>query len=168
MKRPDKFFYGKVVRRQRHDERTGVILNGTSVSSMGVAEGWVLDWCRGLRKTLNLDCQLLALGTNLAAAETMREAGAEQVASGVEAISKMVPTADVIVASLNMVLPGAMLGEVTPEVAKTILEAKAKKVLLPLNRVRIEIVGTEGRTMDMLIDECLSRVRIAIQATCQA
>ncbi|MCS6305359.1 MAG: DUF3842 family protein [Nitrospira sp.] len=122
----------------------------------------------GLRESLRLDCQILALGTNLAAAAAMREAGAEQVAVGVEAISKLVPTADVIVASLNMVLPGAMLGEVTPEVAKTILEAKAKKVLLPLNRVRVEIVGTEGRTMETLIDECLSRVRIAIQATCQA
>jgi hypothetical protein len=122
----------------------------------------------GLRETLTLDCQILALGTNFAAAKAMREAGAEHVASGVDAISKLVPTADVIVASLNMVLPGSMLGEVTPEVAKTILEAKAKKVLLPLNRVRVEIVGTEGRTMDTLIDECLSRVRVAVQATCQA
>ncbi len=121
----------------------------------------------GLRETLGLDCQIVALGTNLAAAEAMREAGAEHVASGVEAISRMVPTADVIVGSLNMVLPGAMLGEVTPEVARTILEAKAKKVLLPLNRVRVEIVGTEDRTMETLIDECLSRVRVAVQATCR-
>ena len=122
----------------------------------------------GLRKTLDLDCQILGLGTNLVAAEAMREAGAEQVWSGVETIERIVPTVDVIVASLNMVLPGAMLGEVTPKLVRTILEAKAKKVLLPLNRVRVEIVGTEGRTMDMLIDECLSRVRVAVQATCQA
>ncbi|MGQ0556599.1 MAG: DUF3842 family protein [Nitrospiraceae bacterium] len=122
----------------------------------------------GLREALNLDCQILALGTNLAAAEAMREAGAEQVAWGIESIAKMVPTVDVIVTSLNMILPGAMLGEVTPEIVRTILEAKAKKVLLPLNRVRVEIVGTEGRTMDMLIDECLARVRVAARATCQA
>lgn len=122
----------------------------------------------GLRETLNLDCQILGLGTNHVAAEAMREAGAEEVASGGEAISKVVPTTDVIVASLNMVLPGAMLGEVTPEVARTILEAKAKKVLLPLNRARVEIVGTDGRTMDMLIDECLLRVRIALQVAYQA
>jgi hypothetical protein len=115
-----------------------------------------------------LDCHILACGTNLAAAAAMRDAGAERVASGAEAISKMVPTVDVIVASLNMVLPGAMLGEVTPEMAKTILEAKAKKVLLPMNRVRVEIVGTDGRTMDTLINECLSRVRVAVQATCHA
>ncbi|MGC4098216.1 MAG: DUF3842 family protein, partial [Nitrospira sp.] len=89
----------------------------------------------GLRDTLTPDCEILALGTNLAAAEAMKEAGAEHVASGADAISRLVPTADVIVASLNLVLPGAMLGEVTSDVAKTILEAKAKKVLLPMNRV---------------------------------
>lgn len=122
----------------------------------------------GLRETLTLDCQILALATNLAAAEAMKEAGAEQVASGIEAISEIVPTADVIVASLNMVLPGAMLGEVTQEIARTILEAKAKKVLLPLNRVQVEIVGTEGHTMEMLINECLSRVRASVRTTCRA
>ncbi|MGE3976814.1 MAG: DUF3842 family protein [Nitrospira sp.] len=122
----------------------------------------------GLRETLSLDCRIMALGTNRIAAEAMRDAGAEQVESGIEAIARVVPTADVIVASLNMVLPGAMLGEVTQEIARTILEAKAKKVLLPLNRVRVEIVGTGGRTMDTLIDECLSRVRVAVQATCRA
>jgi hypothetical protein len=122
----------------------------------------------GLRKNLNLDCQVLALGTNLVATEAMRGAGAEQAESGIHAIARIVPTVDVIVASLNMVLPGAMLGEVTPEVVKTILDAKAKKVLLPLNRVRVEIVGTEGYTMDALIDECFSRVRVAVQATSHA
>lgn len=122
----------------------------------------------GLRGALNFDCQILALGTNLAAAEAMREAGAEQVAWGIEAIAKVLPTVDVIVTSLNLVLPGALLGEVTPEIVGTILEAKAKKVLLPLNRARVEIVGTEGRTMDRLIDECLVRVRVAVQATCHA
>ena len=122
----------------------------------------------GLRATLGVNCQILGLGTNLAAAEAMREAGAEPVASGVDAISKTVPTVDVIVASLNNILPGAMLGEVTSEVWKTILEAKAKKVLLPLNRVQIEIVGTEGRTMDVLIDECLSLDWIAVRRTGKA
>lgn len=135
------------------------------IDGRGGGLGSRLVW--GLRETLSLDCQILAVGTNSAAAEAMREAGAEQVASGVEAIAKLVPTADVIVASLNMVLPGAMLGEVTPEIVRAILEAKAKKVLLPLNRVSVEIVGTEGRTMDTLIDECLSRVRVAVETPCQ-
>lgn len=122
----------------------------------------------GLRTVLSRDCQIVALGTNVAAAEAMKHAGAEQAAAGIEAIVKTVPTVDVIVASLNMVLPGTMLGEVTPEIVKTILEAKAKKVLLPLNRAQVEIVGTEDRTLDMLIARSFSRVCVAVRATCHA
>ena len=54
------------------------------------------------------------------------------------------PTVDVIVTSLNLVLPGAMLGEVTPEIVHAILGARATKVLLPLNRARVEIVGARA------------------------
>lgn len=121
----------------------------------------------GLRETLGPDCQIVALGTNEAAAEAMRLAGAEQVAAGPHAIMHMVSTVDVIVASLNVVLPGAMLGEVTPEMVKAILAAKATKVLLPLNRARVEIVGSEDGTLDMLIARSLARVRALAQPACQ-
>lgn len=71
-------------------------------------------------------------------------------------------------ASLNMVLPSAMLDEVPSEIVHTILAANAKKVLLPWNRARVKIVRTEDRTLDMLIAQSLSRIRIAVRATCQA
>lgn len=64
--------------------------------------------------------------------------------------------------------PGAMLDEVTSEIVRTILEAKAKKVLLPLNQSRAEIVGTGDRTLDMFIARSLSRFRFALRATRQA
>lgn len=119
----------------------------------------------GLRETLDFHCQILAVGTNIAAAEAMKEAGAEHVGCGLEAIFRVVPTVDVIVASLNMVLPGSLVGEVTPEVVKTILDAKAKKVLLPVNRAHMEIVGSEDHTLDMLIARSLSRVTRFVTAS---
>lgn len=122
----------------------------------------------GVRVTVGHDYHIIGLGTNLIAAEAMRQAGADQAESGIEAMARIVPTVDVILASLNMVLPGAMLGEVTPEIVQVILAAKAKKVFLPVNRVGIEIVGTENRTLDVLIAHSFSRVRVAAQASCQA
>ena len=122
----------------------------------------------GLRETIGHESHIIGLGTNLIATEAMRQAGADQAESGIEAMVKILPTVDVILASLNMVLPGAMLGEVTPEIAQAILTAKAKKVLLPVNRVGVEIVGTENRTLDMLIAQSFSRVLMAAQATCSA
>ena len=74
------------------------------------------------------------------------------------------PTVDVIVTSLNLVLPGSMLGEVTPEMVHAILGARATKVLLPLNRARIEIVGARAGTLEALIAQSLSRVRSLVSS----
>jgi len=113
----------------------------------------------GLQTELGQGHSIVALGTNRAAAAAMKQAGATQVGVGPRAMADTLPSVDVIVASLNLVLPGAMLGEVTPEIVHTILGARATKVLLPLNRARVEIVGAEARTLEMLIAQSLSRVR---------
>lgn len=118
----------------------------------------------GLQATLGPDHRIVALGTNVVAAEAMKQAGAAHAAVGIQAITGMLPVVDVIVASLNVVLPGAMLGEVTPDIAEAILAAKAKKVLLPLNRAQVEIVGTEARTLDTLIAQSLLRVSSLVRS----
>src|SRR5262250_729726 len=110
----------------------------------------------GLHMELGHNHNILALGTNTAAAAAMKRAGAEQVGVGPHAIAETISTADVIVASLNLLLPGAMLGEVTPEIIRAILGARAKKVLLPVNQARLEIVGGEASTLDALIAQSLS------------
>ena len=82
-------------------------------------------------------------------------------------MADLLPTVDVILTSLNLVLPGAMLGEVTPEIVHAILGARATKVLLPLNRARVEIVGAGPCTLDALITQSLSRVRILVSSVPQ-
>ncbi len=118
----------------------------------------------GLRSELGHAHNILALGTNRVAAEAMKRAGATQVGVGPRAIADTLPTVDVIVTSLNLVLPGALLGEVTPEVVHAILGAKATKVLLPLNRTRLEIVGAGPSTLEALITQSLSRVRSLVSS----
>ena len=112
----------------------------------------------GLQSELGQAHNIVALGTNTVAA-AMKQAGATQVGVGPRAIADTLPTVDVIVTSLNLVLSGAMLGEVTPEIVHAILEARATKVLLPLNQVRVEIVGAGACTLEALIMQSLSRVR---------
>ena len=119
----------------------------------------------GLRSELGQAHNIVALGTNSAAAAAMKRAGAAQVGIGSRAIAGTLPSVDVIVTSLNLVLPGAMFGEVTPEIAQAILGARATKVLLPLNRVRLEIVGAGTGTLEALITESLSRVRSLVSST---
>ena len=118
----------------------------------------------GLQSELGLAHNIVALGTNRVAAAAMKRAGATQVGVGPRAIVDMLPSVDVIVTSLNFVLSGAMLGEVTPEIVHAILGARATKVLLPLNRARVEIVGAEACTLEILITESLSRVRSLVSS----
>jgi hypothetical protein len=94
----------------------------------------------------------------------MKHAGATQVGVGSRAMADMLPTVDVIITSLNLVLSGAMLGEVTPEIVHAILGARATKVLLPLNRARVEIVGAGAYTLEALITQSLSRVRFLVSS----
>jgi hypothetical protein len=118
----------------------------------------------GLQSELGLAHDIVALGTNIVAAGAMKQAGATQVGIGSRAIADTLPTVDVIVCSLNFVLPGAMLGEVTPEIVHAILGARATKVLLPLNRARVEIVGAGTCTLESLITQSLSRIRSLVSA----
>jgi hypothetical protein len=114
---------------------------------------------RGLRTTLDESHEIVGLGTNVTAAQSMKQAGAHRIGIGADAIGQTVPAMDVIVASLNMVLPGSMLGEVTLQIAYTILSAPGRKFLLPLNRRGVEVVGAEGRTLDVLIEHAITRVQ---------
>jgi uncharacterized protein YbjT (DUF2867 family) len=118
----------------------------------------------GLQSELGQGHHIVALGTNRVAAAAMKQAGATQVGVGSRAMADMLPTVDVIITSLNLVLPGTLLGEVTPEIVYAILGARATKVLLPLNRARVEIVGAEDCTLEVLITQSLSRVRSLVSS----
>jgi len=133
-------------------------------SSTGEAEVWAPAFWQAFIWSLAHDHNILVLGTNAAAAAAMKRAGAEQVGVGPYAIAETISTVDVIVASLNLLLPGAMLGEVTPEIVRTILGARAKEVLLPVNQACLEIGGGEASTLDALIAHSLSRIRFLVSS----
>ena len=56
------------------------------------------------------------------------------------------------------------LGEVTSDIAEAIPVARATKVLLPINRARLEIAGAEDQTLDRLITRSLTRVTSLVVA----
>ncbi len=112
--------------------------------------------------------EIIALGTNETATMAMKLAGASQSGTGEQCIKQAVPTVDVILASLNLVLPGAMLGEVTPGIAHAILGAPGRKLLLPLNRAHVEVVGAETLTLENLIDRTMRRVKVLLKSSAPA
>lgn len=94
-----------------------------------------------LKEAYQEEHEVIALGTNVVATVQMMKVRANRGASGESAIIRTVPTVDVILGSISIVLANAMMGEVTPRIAEAIASAPALKILLPLTRSKVEIVG---------------------------
>lgn len=80
-----------------------------------------------LRLEFGEDIDVLALGTNALAANLMLKAGANEGASGENAIIFCATKVDVIMGSVSIISANSMLGELTPLMAKAIAESPAKK-----------------------------------------
>ena len=112
----------------------------------------------GLRRIAEEGHAVIGLGLNPVSAEAMKRAGATSIETASQMIHRRLDSADMIVGSLSLLMPGSMLGEVTPVLVQAVLESHAKKVLLPVNKRKVEVVGTEGRTLDALIDDAVQRI----------
>ncbi len=117
----------------------------------------------GLRGLAEDGHAVIGLGLNRASAEAMARAGATSIETAPQMIQCRLDGADMIVGSLSLLMPGSMLGEVTPVLVQTLLESPAKKVLLPLNKRKVEVVGAEGRTLDALIDQAVQRIAFLLR-----
>lgn len=112
---------------------------------------------RKLKERFEERVEVLALGTNAIATSQMLKARANKGASGPNAIIQTVKTADVIIGPVGIVMPQAMMGEVTPSMAEAVCAACAKKILLPLTQENIEIVGVGHLPLPQMVDELLDK-----------
>jgi len=110
-----------------------------------------------LKEKFEEKIEVIALGTNAIATAQMLKARANKGASGSNAIVHTVKKADVIIGPLGIIMPHAMMGEVTPMMAEAVCSADAKKILLPLTQENIEIVGVSGLPLPQLVDELLDK-----------
>jgi hypothetical protein len=115
-----------------------------------------------LRKEIKAELSLLALATNAVAAQRMVDAGAARGASGENAFRVSLAEADYILGPLGIVLPDAMMGELTPAMAQAVLASRAKKILLPLAQGHVLIVGLAERNVGELMDEAVSSLSRAL------
>jgi NAD(P)-dependent dehydrogenase (short-subunit alcohol dehydrogenase family) len=121
---------------------------------------------RRLKEVFREEHEVVALGTNEVATAQMMRARANRGASGENAIVRIVPTADVILGSISIVLANAMMGEVTPRISEAIATTPAPKILLPLPRTGVEIVGLIPEPLPHMVEkaitgrlkECISNV----------
>ena len=110
-----------------------------------------------LKERFEETVEIVALGTNAIATAQMLKAKANRGASGENAIVRTTAELDIIVGPLGIIMAHAMMGEVTPRIAEAVAGSPARKVLLPLSRERVEIVGQPSIPLPELVDLLIER-----------
>lgn len=114
----------------------------------GIGKG-IVERLRSLRLT---DAQLIAVGTNAAATSAMLHAGADAGATGRDALVYTCMQADIIMGPIGILLAHAMLGEISPEMACAVSGSRAVKLLIPVSRCGVRIMGVEDLPLAVYID----------------
>ncbi|MCX8130068.1 MAG: DUF3842 family protein [Clostridia bacterium] len=112
-----------------------------------------------LRKELPEETDIVALGTNAVATMIMLKAGANEGATGENAIVFNASKVDVIVGTIGIIAANSMMGELTPKMASAISESPAKKILIPLNRCSIEVVAVKKEPLPHYIDYAVNAIK---------
>ena len=110
-----------------------------------------------LRKRIP-ELNILALGTNALATGAMVRAGATEGASGESAICYNANRVDIIVGSIAIMMVYGLLGEITSTMATAISASRADKVLLPIQRGNILLVGVQRSPLPHQIETLVMEV----------
>ncbi len=99
------------------------------------------------------EVEVLAAGANSAATNAMLRAGADQAATGENAVRVACRRADVILGPVGIVIADAMMGEITPAMALAVGQSQAKRILLPVGQCDNIVVGVSDMPMAKMVQE---------------
>ena len=100
--------------------------------------------------------ELYAIGTNSIATSAMLKAGAENGATGENAVIVNAADSDIIIGPIGIMFANALLGEITPAIAAAVGASSAFKILIPVNRCNHYIAGCAEAPMS-------DYIRIAVE-----
>ena len=94
-----------------------------------------------------------ALGTNSLATAAMLRAGADDGATGENAVAFNARRADILLGPIGVLTPNGLLGEVSPRMAEAIGGSEAVKILLPSQRCSIRLAVGESQPLQFYLDQ---------------
>ena len=100
------------------------------------------------------EIEVLAVGANSTLLESAR-AGADQAATGENAVLVASRRADVTMGPIGIVIADAMLGEITPVMAAAAGQSEAKRILLPVGQCDNIIAGVRDMPMAKMVQEAV-------------
>ncbi|MGE4464147.1 MAG: DUF3842 family protein [Spirochaetia bacterium] len=110
-------------------------------------------------KTRFPQVKVLAIGTNSLAASAMLRSGADAIATGENPVVVAARTADLIVGPLGIITADALHGEITPTMAVAVAQSRAHKILLPISKCNVSIVGRQDLSLGEMINLSLEEIQ---------
>lgn len=102
------------------------------------------------------DAYILALGTNSIATSAMLKAGATEGATGENAIIYNSAKADYLLGVTGICFANAILGEISPAMARAVSESPAEKLLIPVSTCGARVMGVAEKKLSAYIDEMVA------------
>lgn len=112
------------------------------------------------------DISITAVGTNSAATTAMLKAGADNAATGENAVIVGCRQADIIVGPIGIIIADSLLGEVTPGMAVAVAQSRAKRVLIPFNHCDNMIVGISDYSTGKLVQYAVDEIQKILTKDC--
>ena len=115
-----------------------------------------------IRKALP-EALITAAGTNSIATSAMIKAGADNGATGENAVIVGCRNADIIAGPMGIVIADSLLGEITPAMAAAVGQSPALRILLPVNRCKNLIIGIADMDIATMIKKAAEEIKKAVQ-----
>ena len=119
----------------------------------------------GLRSGFGREIHIIALGSNSIATSQMMKAGADEGATGENAVATNAGRVDVIMGALGILSADAMLGEITPAMAAAVGRSDAEKILIPLNRCNLTVAGIKEMSFSEYVEDAIHRLQTTYKST---
>ena len=100
-----------------------------------------------------------SVGTNVMATQAMIKAGADEAATGENAVIAGCKKADIIVGPIGIAIADSLLGEITPAMSVAVGQSDAIRILIPINQCDNQIVGVENYSLTFLIRCCIDQIQ---------
>lgn len=106
-------------------------------------------------KKAHPDIAIRALGTNAAATAAMLKGGADDGATGENAVIFNAPRMHILMGPIGILAANGLLGEVTPAMAEAIGSGDAVKILLPSTKCNIRLALAGKEPMQTYLDDAV-------------
>lgn len=107
---------------------------------------------------------VIAVGTNSAATSAMLRAGADNAATGENALKVNARRADLIIGPIGIVVADSLLGEISPDMAAAVAQSPAKRILIPVNAAGCDniVAGARDKSVAELVEDAVKAAAEAV------